>query len=134
VSCLGGMRMSRLDEIKALVLEGRWAGRVFQSDWLNVIEKAERVEELEERVRIFEMKYENTGSIFNRSHQINRIEALQEENNRYKQALEHVRVLAKQDYQTYSDQNSSNYDVIGYCLAENYKEMAELALKEGKHK
>src|SRR5690625_6061919 len=87
------MRMSRLDEIKALVLEGRWAGRVFQSDWLNVIEKAERVEELEEQVRVFEMKYENTGSIFNRSHQIDRIETLQEENQCYKQALEDVRSI-----------------------------------------
>ncbi|MBM7600480.1 hypothetical protein JOC34_002871 [Virgibacillus halotolerans] len=39
--------MSRLNEIKTLVLEGNWAGRVFQSDWLDIIEKAERVEELE---------------------------------------------------------------------------------------
>jgi len=75
-----------------------------------------RVEELEERVRIFEMKYENTGSIFNRSHQINRIEALQEENNRYKQALEEVK------------NNASSY--MGNSAARRLYDIADEALQK----
>lgn len=53
----------------------------------NIIGLNKRVRELEERVRIFEMKYENTGSIMNRSHQIDRIKKLEQQNKRYRQTM-----------------------------------------------
>jgi len=78
----------RLQEIKRAYGYGHILHKDTHPYWLIA-----RVEELEEQVRVFEMKYENTGSIFNRSHQIDRIETLQEENQCYKQALEDVRSI-----------------------------------------
>ncbi|WP_172369582.1 hypothetical protein [Sporosarcina jiandibaonis] len=45
---------------------------------LQIDELRQENEQLKEQVRVYEMKYDNTGSIMNRSHQIKRIEELQD--------------------------------------------------------
>lgn len=76
----------RLEEIKELYgkeMYSKGKSYLTMMDILWLIEQAERAEELE-------MKYENTGAIFSRQNMRDRIQVLEQENKRYREALESI--------------------------------------------
>jgi DNA repair exonuclease SbcCD ATPase subunit len=85
-------------------------------NWL--IQQAEKAEQLQERVEELEMKYENTGAIFNRQYMQEKIEQQQQEIRKLQQQLQQAQAKIERCKEIFKDIRDASSDIYALRKAE----------------